>query len=245
MLYGLQGIFEAKRGDVFGLQFDEAWTRLLQRGGWWAPSYKNFEELWKLIQERGGWWDPLYDFGEWERIFQTPSKKFEFYAQGLKRVTPPNSRNDGDFFFLPHWEESKKAGEAKEFPLQLHIFKTMAVAGSRNANQPWLSENFGLHLFERWNTWVEINPHTARGLGISDGDWVWIESKFGKIKGKAKLYQGAMPDVVNIPFGLGHVSGGRWAKGLGSNPYQLLGDDLDPLTGNPMDRSPQVKIYKA
>jgi anaerobic selenocysteine-containing dehydrogenase len=86
MFYSLKGVFEAKRGDVFGLQFDEAWTRLLQRGGWWAPSYKTFEEFCKLIQERGGWWDPLYDFEEWERIFQTPSKKFEFYAQGLKRI---------------------------------------------------------------------------------------------------------------------------------------------------------------
>ncbi len=245
MIYGSKGIFEAKRGDVFGLQFDEAWTRLLQRGGWWAPSYKTFEEFWKLIQERGGWWDPLYDFREWDRIFQTPSKKFEFYAQGLKRMaSPPISKMNGDPSFLPHWEEPKKIGDAKTYPLHLHIFKTMAVTGSRNANQPWLSEIIGTHLFERWNTWVEINPHTAKELGISDGDQVWVESRFGKIQSKAKLYQGAMPDVVSIPFGLGHVSGGRWAKGLGANPYQLLGDDLDPLTGNPIGRSTRVKIYK-
>jgi molybdopterin-containing oxidoreductase family iron-sulfur binding subunit len=81
-------------------------------------------------------------------------------------------------------------------------------------------------------------------LGISDGDRVWVESTFGKIQAKARLYQGAMPDVVNIPSGLGHTSGGRWAKGLGANPYQLLGDDLDPLTGNPIQRSTRVKIYK-
>ena len=225
MVYGFKGIFEAKRGDVFGLQFEEAWTRLLQRGGWW---------------------DPLYDFGEWERIFQTPSKKFEFYAQGLKRLaSSPLSKSNGDPSFLPHWEEPKKMSDEKLYPLHLHIFKTMAVTGSRNANQPWLSENFGPHLFERWTTWLEINPHTAKELGISDGNRVWVESTFGKIQAKARLYQGAMPDVVNIPFGLGHASGGRWAKDLGANPYHLLGDDLDPLTGNPIQRSPRVKIYKA
>jgi hypothetical protein len=73
-----------------GLQFDEAWTRLLEKGGWSAPTYKTYEEFWKLLQERGGWWDPLYDFGEWNRIFQTPSKKFEFYAQGLSRLASPS-----------------------------------------------------------------------------------------------------------------------------------------------------------
>jgi anaerobic selenocysteine-containing dehydrogenase len=245
MFYGLQGVFEAKRGDAFGLQFDEAWIRLLQKGGWWAPSYKTFEEFLKLIQERGGWWDPLYDFGEWDRIFQTPSKKFEFYAQGLKRIAPsPVSRSNGDPSFLPHWEEPKRTSDGKGYPLHLHIFKTITVTGSRNANQPWLSENFGPHLFERWTTWLEINPHTGKELEISDGDWVWVESKFGKIQAKARLYQGAMPDVVNIPFGLGHASGGRWAKGLGANPYQLLGDDLDPLTGNLIQQSTRVKIYK-
>jgi anaerobic selenocysteine-containing dehydrogenase len=245
MFSGLRGVFEAKRGDVFGLQFDEAWIRLLQKGGWWAPSYKTFEEFWKLIQERGGWWDPLYDFGEWERIFQTSSKKFEFYAQGLRRITPsPISKTYEDSSLLPHWEEPKGTSDQKGYPFHLHIFKTMTVTASRNANQPWLSQNFGPHLFERWTTWLEMNPHAAKELGISDGDRVWVESRFGKIQAKVRLYQGAMPDVVNIPFGLGHASGGRWAKGLGANPYQLLGDDVDPLTGNPVDRSPRVKIYK-
>jgi hypothetical protein len=102
LIYSLKGVFEAKRGDVFGLQFDEAWTRLLQKGGWWAPSYKTFEEFWKSLQEKGGWWDPIYDFGEWDRIFKTPSKKFEFYAQGLKDI--PLSPSLKDASLLPHWE---------------------------------------------------------------------------------------------------------------------------------------------
>jgi anaerobic selenocysteine-containing dehydrogenase len=246
MIYGLKGIFEAKRGDVFGPQFDEAWIRLLQKGGWSAPSFKTFEEFWKLVQERGGWWDPLYDFGEWDRVFQTPSKKFQFYAQEFKRMPfSPLSKTGGDSNLLPHWEEPKKRSDEKAYPFQLHIFKTMTLTGSRNANQPWLSERTGPHLFERWETWVEINPHTAKELEISDRDWVWVESNYGKIKVKARLYQGTVPNVVNIPFGMGHTSGGRWTNGLGANPYHLLGDDLDPLTGNPADRSVRVKIYKA
>jgi len=239
LLHSLKGVFEAKRGDIFGLQFDEAWTRLLQKGGWWAPSYKTFEEFWKSLQEKGGWWDPIYDLREWDRVFKTPSKKFEFNTQALK------ARELKDPFLLPHWEEAKKTVDEKEYPLRLHIFRTMTMTGGRNANQPWLQEIVGPHLFERWKTWVEINPETAKRLRISDGDWVWVESPNGRIKVKARLYKGAMPEVVNIPFGLGHRSGGRWAAGFGANPYRLLGDDLEPLTGHPTNGAARVKIYKA
>jgi molybdopterin-containing oxidoreductase family iron-sulfur binding subunit len=121
----------------------------------------------------------------------------------------------------------------------------MTLTGGRNANQPWLQEIAGPHLFERWKTWVEINPETAKRLGVSDGDWVWVESPHGKIKVKVRLYKGAMPEVANIPFGLGHRSGGRWAARLGANPYRLLQDELDPLTGQPINGLTRMKIYKA
>lgn len=240
--YSLKGIFEAKRGDVFGLQFDEAWTRLLQKGGWWSPSYKTFDEFLALLKERGGWWDPVYDFGEWERIFQNPSKKFEFYTLGLKKIESIKSLKDSSF--LPHWEEPKENGDEKDYPFRLFIFKTMAISGTRNANQPWLNEIIGPHLFEKWQTWVEINPESAKKIGISDGDWVWVESPNGRIKAKARLYQGAMPDVVNIPFGMGHINRGRWAENLGANPYILLGLELDSLTAQPIKGTTRVKIYK-
>ncbi len=246
MVYGLKGTFEAKRGDTFGLQFEEAWTRLLQRGGWWAPSYRDFEEFWKSLQERGGWWDPLYEFKQWERIFQTPSKKFQFFAQGLKPQSGGQASASRASPLFPRWEQPKKdEREDKEYPFLLYIFKTMALTGGRNANQPWLQGIFGPHLYERWETWAEIHPETAKQIGISDGDWVWVESKVGKVKVKVRIYKGAMPEVVNIPFGSGHRSGGRWASGLGENPYRLLEDDLDDLTGQPINGSTPVKVYKA
>ena len=44
---------------------------------------------------------------------------------------------------------------------------------------------------------VEIHPETARSLGIEDGVWVWIESRHGKCKQKAKLTPIIHPKVVN------------------------------------------------
>lgn len=241
--YALKGVFEAKRGDTFGLQFDEAWTRLLQRGGWWVPSYKSFEEFLKLLLEKGGWWDPVYDFGEKSRIFRTPSGRFEFYSQAGKKVLSSSQESTKTSLF-PHDEGPKEAGDEKEYPLHLNVFRTMSLTGGRNMNQPWLQSMVGQHLFERWTTWVEINPETARRLSISDGDWVWVESPVGKIKVKARLYKGTMPDVVNIPFGQGHSSGGRWSKGIGQNPYRLIGDRLDGITGYPIHGATRVKVYK-
>ena len=243
--YGVKGVFDAKRGDTFGLQFDQSWTRLLERGGWWAPSYKTFEDFWKQLQEKGGWWDPLYDFKEWDRIFSTRSKKFEFFAQGLK-ATPGTSVSEKpeDSAFFPHGESPKFSGDIREYPFYLHTFKTMPLTGSRNANQPWLQAIAGPQLFVRWETWVELNPHTAEKLGIADGDWVWVESPAAKMRVIARLYKGSMPDVVSIPFGDGHRSGGRWAKNLGENPYHLLKDDLDPITGYPIKGTTRVKVYK-
>ena len=135
--------------------------------------------------------------------------------------------------------------DKQEYPFHLNIFRTMTLTGGRNANQPWLQASVGSYVFEKWETWVEINPETAKQLGIEDEDWVWVESPKGKMKARARLYKGAMPEVVNIPFGEGHKSGGRWSKNLGENPYRLIDGDLDPLTGYPINESTRVKIYKA
>jgi anaerobic selenocysteine-containing dehydrogenase len=246
LLHGIRGVFDAGRGDTFGLPFEQSWTRLLEKGGWWAPSYRTFEEFWQQLQDKGGWWDPIYDSREWNRVLRTPSKRFQLYAQPGEQapaaVLPTGTEKAS---FLPHWEESKMETDEKAYPLQLHTFRTMALFGSRNANQPWLQSIVGGHLFEEWETWVEINPETAKRLEISDRDWVWVESPRGKIKVRARHYKGAMPEVVSIPLGEGHQSGGRWAAGLGKNPYDLLRNDLDPMTGYPISRSTRVKIYKA
>jgi anaerobic selenocysteine-containing dehydrogenase len=48
---------------------------------------------------------------------------------------------------------------------------------------------------------VEINPRTARDLGIVDGEWVYIENKRGRVKFKAKVTATAHPRVVSAAHG--------------------------------------------
>lgn len=221
---GLQGFFESQKGDLFGTEFESTWTSFLSRGGWWSPSYGDFEEFQKLLKERGGWWDPIYFYEDWARVFRNESGRFEFPAlKDLPTVTPK--------------------GE-EDFPLVLKSFPLMALTGGRNAGQAWLADIAGPHLQTGWKTWAEINPETARKLGIKEDEEVWVESPEGKIKGTARLYEGIHPDVIGVPLGFGHTAMGRWARGIGENPRKIQGTEQGRAE-MPREGVTRVKVYKA
>jgi len=48
---------------------------------------------------------------------------------------------------------------------------------------------------------ISIHPDTARELGILEGDWVYIETKRGRIKQKATMATDIDPRVVYVDFG--------------------------------------------
>jgi molybdopterin-containing oxidoreductase family iron-sulfur binding subunit len=121
----------------------------------------------------------------------------------------------------------------------------MTMAEGRGANQPYLQEIIGPHLYEKWDSWVEINPETAKTLGVQDGDLIWVESNVTKLKGKARLFPGTNPKCIHIPYGQGHTAYGRWAKGRGVNPNDLLVREYDHLGGFVSYSSTRVKVYKA
>ncbi len=73
-----------------------------------------------------------------------------------------------------------------------------------------------------WDSWVEINPTTAEELGIKFGDLVEVTSSRGALRVPAVIYPGIRPDMAAMPLGQGHKDTGRYAKGRGVNPLQLL-----------------------
>ncbi|MDP2948828.1 MAG: molybdopterin dinucleotide binding domain-containing protein, partial [Chloroflexota bacterium] len=154
----------------------------------------------------------------------------------------------GEKVFLPHYEPPRYAGDEKEYPLLLNTYKLMTHAEGRGANAPWLQETHGVHLRHdgtRWNSWVELNPDTARRLGIEAGDEVWVESVLGRIRTRARLNPGNRPDVVAMPFEQGHTAYGRWAKDREVNPNRILVNEADRLGGLAAFFSTRVKVYKA
>ena len=65
-----------------------------------------------------------------------------------------------------------------------------------------------MHMYHSWgshNGWLRqitaenclyMNRARAQKLGIADGDWVWIKSAIGRVKGRVRLMEGVNPDTV-------------------------------------------------
>ncbi len=225
--FEMNGLYRARRGAIMGTPFDEAWVRMMEGAGWWAPGYRSAEELWKGAQQSGGWWDPFYDHGDWKRVLRTESGRYEFHPELLE----PGA---------PRIETVARAGaaatraDAKDSPkrtLALHLFEPLAIAGGTGAELPFLQGILDPGHAEGWETWVEIHPEMAVLLGVKEGETVLVRSRDGAITARARLTPRVVPGTVAIPVGLGKRGGGRWAAGVGANPLRLLSARRDPICG--------------
>lgn len=83
----------------------------------------------------------------------------------------------------------------KEYPLVLTTgMRSWEFFHSEHRQLPTMRE---FHPYPR----VELNPDTAAKLGISEGEWVWIENKRGKCKQIAKFNITLNPKVVRAEHG--------------------------------------------
>lgn len=95
----------------------------------------------------------------------------------------------------------------------------------------------------QWGMWVELNPDTARDLGVGDNDVVLVESPHGTLEAPVVVYPGIRPDVVAIPIGQGHHDYTRFAQAVnGSNPMALVAPITDPESGSLAWGATRVRI---
>jgi anaerobic selenocysteine-containing dehydrogenase len=223
---------------------DVGWILLLERAGWRRPSPETASAFYDEVIRAGGWFDPIYHHRQWNRIFRSPPRRFAFHSAVIAERMNVRS-SDNDIKCLPHYEPIHEAPLDPAFPLQLYVYPLALLAGLTDTNVPWLIDASGSVMGQRWTSWVEINPKTAERLHIEDGDPVLVTSSRGQLRTKAKLFEGIMPGVVAMPWGLGHEGGGRWSAGVGQNPAPLVEVQTDPLTSGPYWNATRVSVGKA
>ena len=178
---------------------------------------RDFETEWVDLLKQGG----LYTSG------QSQGRGFRWQAgAGIPNPAKP------DF-----------AGNEREFPLHLQVYPSTAFYDGRGAALPWLQQLPDPMTTAVWDSWVEINPKTARELGVNFGDLVEVSSPQGTVRVPAVIYPGIRPDMAAMPLGQGHRDNGRYARGRGINPLQLLAL-VDKKDTQPAWNATRVRIKK-
>jgi anaerobic selenocysteine-containing dehydrogenase len=161
------------------------------------------------------------------------------FETGDPSLTPPGPSGEG-----PSREQARFDGEEALFPFLLIPFASIKAGHGRGANRPWLQELPDPMSTVMWSSWVEISPSDASELGVADGDWLRLQSPNGLLEVQAVIDPAVRPGLVGIPLGNGHQDYGRYARGRGSNPMNLVGNLLVDGTNEPAWASTRVRIER-
>lgn len=231
----------ARRGSPFVEPFRQGELRELEGRGWWLPHGQSAEEHWKTILESGGWFDPIYDYHDRSGVSQHSDGRVWIFPAEARRRLQRSPRGLAENF-LPISVRTTSDGEAQEgFPLLLIPYRVLTLASGGTALMPWLLEHLGVTIDHSWETWAEINPETARELGLQSGQRVRVESSGGAFEATLRVFAGAQPGVVNVPYGL-HTRVAGWGEPRGANPLAAVGKQVDEVTGLPDWYSTRVRL---
>ncbi len=201
---------------------------------------------WPKLLEKGVWVGSAYKYHKYNSIFETPSHKFEFSSGNLRALlAKAGGAGSNGYSELPHYETVSFLGDTHSYPLVLLTYQPLLDIENGSQNYPWAQQIYLVMHGIGWTSVAEINEKTAGENGVKDGDTIWVESPFNKVKARARVIQGIHPGIVSISRGQGHYAYGQWAKGIGSNPNDIVGVDYDHLSGQASFFNTRVKIYKA
>ena len=175
-----------------------------------------FDEFRHVMLQTGGWWDLK------ETVKATPS--------------PPR---------LSRREDPELSGSSKDYPFFLVPFESHALGAGEHAHLPWLQATPDPMTSAVWQTWVELNPKTAKQLHLRDEDAVTVESPTGaSVEALVYVNPAAPPDVLAVPLGQGHTQHSTFAAGRGDNPLRILDTLQDTETGALAWAATRVRLIK-
>jgi len=179
------------------------------------------------LREKGFYKVP-FRYGKYkEGGFKTPTGRIELYATRLEAM---------GYDPLPYYQEPPESplatpDVAEDFPLVL-------TTGARisfffNSEHRQLKNLRKAHP----DPIVEIHPDTAQSSGIKNGDWVWIETRRGKIRQKARVTEEIDPRVI-------HIEHGWWFPEEEGPEHGVWKSNANVLTSNDPPYDPAMGTYQ-
>ena len=157
--------------------------------------------------------------------FKTPTGKLELYSTRLEAM---------GYEPLPYYEEPPESpvstpDVAEKYPFVLTTGGRIPVFfNSEHRQLPLCRKGHPEPL-------AEIHPDAAAELGIEDGDWMWIESRRGRIKQKAKVTDKIERRVIHCEHGWWFPERDTIDKGVWESNANILTNNrgpFEPANGN-------------
>jgi anaerobic selenocysteine-containing dehydrogenase len=195
-------------------------------------------------------------------LYSEVLQKFRLAAEGRRagRQPPQRLRKRIATYFdpLPFYYETLEAQQTDKhrYPLNAITQRPMAMYHSWDSQNAWLRQ---IHP----HNYLYMNPRLGISGGFGDGDWVWVESKWGKVRCMCSFSQAVEPGTVWTWNAIGKAAG-AWNLAPDANESRkgfllnhLISDELpddaedrfvsnaDPVTGQAGWYDVRVRIYKA
>jgi len=195
-------------------------------------------------------------------IYSEVLQQFRLAAQGKTqgKQPPQHLRKRIETYFdpLPFYYEplETQLSDKTKYPLNAVTQRPMAMYHSWDSQNAWLRQ---IHT----HNYLYVNSKTAQQQGIADGDWVWVESMWGKVRGMCRYSEATEPGTVWTWNAIGKAAG-AWGLEPNANESKkgfllnhLISEELpptaegehlsnsDPVTGQAAWYDVRVRIYKA
>jgi anaerobic selenocysteine-containing dehydrogenase len=188
-------------------------------------------DRWDALVDAGYWLDGESGVADWVDAFETTSTKFEF--------------TNSDIRTLAEYHPLKLEGDETLYPLVLVPYDTMRLTSGYVATPPFLLKTLEDTILKGNDVLIEINPVTAKPLGLSEGKYVSLTTLTVSARVKTHLTSRIMPGVIAIPRGLGHTTDNRFLAGRGVNYNQFSSPIEDPASGHNAAWGARAKLSKA
>jgi molybdopterin-containing oxidoreductase family iron-sulfur binding subunit len=164
---------------------------------------------------------------------------------------------NGGLFEMPRRAKKKRRFRVKSVPgslsklsdpyrsgLNFIAIPSLRFFDGRGANRPWLCEVPDPLTRVAWQTPAMMHSDTLKTYGLAQEDIIQLKSEWGQLEVPVYETAGVHPGVVVVTMGQGHEVFGRYAKGIGANPFKILNPSLNTDIGGPEFAVAPVTIMK-